>query len=166
MIRSRIIHQFGLRGLAVVQASKVVTATPVATVVSGNGSRKLSSTSILVHNEEDIAAFTDGQISRGIAQENSMNPQRKVKLSETSKVVNSVEQTTPNEPTKIMSSPSELAYTGNAIMPITSELRIVTPDEDVPPGVWPIFRIMVSVFLMTAPLPPNKERRTCHPVEV
>jgi hypothetical protein len=42
------------------------------------------------------------------------------------------------------SSPSELTYTGNATMPITTRLHIVTPDEDTPRGVWPIFRLMVS----------------------
>lgn len=42
------------------------------------------------------------------------------------------------------SSPSELTYTGNATIPITTQLHIVTPDEDTPSGIWPIFRLMVS----------------------
>jgi hypothetical protein len=42
------------------------------------------------------------------------------------------------------SSPSELTYTGNATMPITTHLHIVTPEEDTPRGVWPVFRLMVS----------------------
>jgi hypothetical protein len=43
------------------------------------------------------------------------------------------------------SSPSELTYTGNATMPITTRLHIVTPDEDTPRGrCWPVFRLMVS----------------------
>jgi hypothetical protein len=37
-----------------------------------------------------------------------------------------------------------LTYTGNATMPITSHLHIVTPEEDTPRGVWPVFRLMVS----------------------
>jgi hypothetical protein len=41
-------------------------------------------------------------------------------------------------------SPSELTYTGNTTMPITSRLHIVTPQEDTPRGVWPVFRLMVS----------------------
>ena len=40
-------------------------------------------------------------------------------------------------------SPSELVYTGNHRIPVTSHLHIVTPSEDVPRGVWPIFRLMV-----------------------
>jgi hypothetical protein len=44
------------------------------------------------------------------------------------------------------SSPSELTYTGNATMPITTRLHIVTPGEDTPRGVWPIFRLMVSLW--------------------
>lgn len=39
-------------------------------------------------------------------------------------------------------SPSELIYTGEAVIPITSFLHIVTPEEDAPRGIWPIFRIM------------------------
>lgn len=41
-------------------------------------------------------------------------------------------------------SPSELEFTGNHIIPITSTLHIVTPDEDTPRGTWPVFRLMVS----------------------
>jgi hypothetical protein len=40
-------------------------------------------------------------------------------------------------------SPSELVYTGNHRMPITSTLHIVTPEEDTPRGTWPVFRLMV-----------------------
>ena len=41
-------------------------------------------------------------------------------------------------------SPFELSFTGNTTIPVTSRLHIVTPEEDTPKGVWPIFRIMVS----------------------
>jgi hypothetical protein len=41
-------------------------------------------------------------------------------------------------------SPTELTYTGDMTIPITTELRIITPEEDAPSGVWPIFRLMVS----------------------
>ena len=44
------------------------------------------------------------------------------------------------------SSPSELVFTGDTLIPVTSRLHIVTPEEDTPRGVWPIFRIMVSHF--------------------
>lgn len=39
-------------------------------------------------------------------------------------------------------SPSELSFTGDTPLPITSRLHIVTPKEDTPRGTWPIFRIM------------------------
>lgn len=45
-------------------------------------------------------------------------------------------------------SPSELVYTGNHRMPITSTLHIVTPEEDVPRGTWPVFRLMVRTLLV------------------
>mmetsp|Transcript_16811 Transcript_16811/g.30481 ORF Transcript_16811/g.30481 Transcript_16811/m.30481 type:complete len:558 (+) Transcript_16811:224-1897(+) len=38
--------------------------------------------------------------------------------------------------------PSHFSYAGNANMPITSELKIVLPEEDVPSGIWPVFRMM------------------------
>ena len=49
------------------------------------------------------------------------------------------------EQTDTRISPTELTYTGDATIPITTELHIVTPGEDTPSGVWPIFRVMVSV---------------------
>jgi hypothetical protein len=41
-------------------------------------------------------------------------------------------------------SPKSLRYTGDAVIPITSVLHIVKPQEDVPRGIWPVFRLMVS----------------------
>lgn len=38
--------------------------------------------------------------------------------------------------------PNSLEYTGGTKIPITSTLHIVTPEEDTPTGVWPIFRMM------------------------
>lgn len=42
-------------------------------------------------------------------------------------------------------SPSQLQYTGDATIPITSRLHIVKPGEDTPRGTWPVFRLMVSI---------------------
>ncbi len=39
---------------------------------------------------------------------------------------------------------SHISYAGNDSMPITTELKIVLPEEDVPRGTWPVFRMMVS----------------------
>jgi hypothetical protein len=44
-------------------------------------------------------------------------------------------------------SPKQLTYTGNATIPITSHLHLVQPGEDTPHGIWPVFRIMVSLVL-------------------
>jgi hypothetical protein len=41
-------------------------------------------------------------------------------------------------------SPSKLRYTGDAVIPITSVLHIVKPQEDIPRGIWPVFRLLVS----------------------
>ena len=41
-------------------------------------------------------------------------------------------------------SPSELTFAGDTSIPVTSRLHIVTPEEDTPRGIWPVFRIMVS----------------------
>jgi len=37
-----------------------------------------------------------------------------------------------------------LSYVGNVQIPITNSLKIVLPEEDVPSGIWPVFRMMVS----------------------
>jgi hypothetical protein len=37
-----------------------------------------------------------------------------------------------------------ISYVGNDSMPITTELKIVLPEDDVPRGTWPVFRMMVS----------------------
>lgn len=39
-------------------------------------------------------------------------------------------------------SPSEIQYPGNVTMPLTTVLHIVKPSEDVPRGIWPVFRLM------------------------
>jgi hypothetical protein len=39
-------------------------------------------------------------------------------------------------------SPSEIQYTGNVTMPLTTVLHIVKPSEDTPRGIWPVFRLM------------------------
>jgi 2-oxoisovalerate dehydrogenase E1 component alpha subunit len=38
--------------------------------------------------------------------------------------------------------PDHISYVGSAKMPITSSLKIVTPEDDTPRGVWPVFRMM------------------------
>ena len=45
---------------------------------------------------------------------------------------------------KVDEADKNLSYVGNVQIPITSELNIVLPEEDVPSGVWPVFRMMVS----------------------
>lgn len=47
-----------------------------------------------------------------------------------------------NGPRTSLSSPTELKFTSDALIPVTSRLHIVTPEEGTPRGVWPIFRIM------------------------
>ena len=41
---------------------------------------------------------------------------------------------------------SHLSYVGSQKLPITSELKIVLPEEDVPRGIWPVFRMMVRCY--------------------
>lgn len=43
--------------------------------------------------------------------------------------------------------PSHFSYAGLTNMPITSELKIITPEEDVPSGIWPVFRMMVRSII-------------------
>lgn len=45
--------------------------------------------------------------------------------------------------TTIEATPETIAFTGNNVIPVTSKLHIVTPEEDTPRGKWPIFRLMV-----------------------
>ena len=45
---------------------------------------------------------------------------------------------------------SHLQYAGNAKLPITSELKIVMPEDDTPRGIWPVFRMMVRILYMHA----------------
>lgn len=44
------------------------------------------------------------------------------------------------------SQPQTLTYVEGATMPITSRLHLVTPDEDIPRGIWPVFRLMVRTL--------------------
>jgi hypothetical protein len=47
------------------------------------------------------------------------------------------------EGSAVETSPSELKYTGNAIMPLTTHMHLVKPHEDTPRGIWPVYRLMV-----------------------
>lgn len=40
---------------------------------------------------------------------------------------------------------SHLSYVADISFPITSELKIVKPTDDAPSGIWPVYRIMVSL---------------------
>jgi hypothetical protein len=39
-----------------------------------------------------------------------------------------------------------LTFTGGATIPVTTTLKIVTPEEDSPRGIWPVFRLMVRTI--------------------
>lgn len=70
--------------------------------------------------------------------------------------LNTNETTMKTEPEEMVSahvSPSELFFTGDTPFPVTSHLHIVTPEEDTPRGVWPIFRIMVSAIILCVTIP-------------
>lgn len=43
----------------------------------------------------------------------------------------------------IYTPPTTIKYTGDAVIPISSILDIVKPQDDTPQGVWPVFRLMV-----------------------
>ena len=45
---------------------------------------------------------------------------------------------------KVDETNAHLSYVGNVQIPITNSLKIVLPEEDVPRGIWPVFRMMVS----------------------
>jgi hypothetical protein len=47
-----------------------------------------------------------------------------------------------------MSQPTMMTYTGQTSMPLTSRLHIVTPQEDTPRGIWPVFRLMVRIAFL------------------
>jgi hypothetical protein len=38
-----------------------------------------------------------------------------------------------------------LSYDGTVPIPITSNLQLVRPEDDTPRGIWPVFRLMVSI---------------------
>lgn len=40
-----------------------------------------------------------------------------------------------------------LSYVEKVEIPLTSQLKIITPTDDIPSGVWPAFRVMVSMRL-------------------
>jgi hypothetical protein len=54
--------------------------------------------------------------------------------------------TEPQDAASTFESPSEIKYAGDAIIPITTRLHMVKPGEDAPRGIWPVFRLMVSIF--------------------
>lgn len=48
--------------------------------------------------------------------------------------------------------PMSLTFTGDTTLPITSHMHIVTPNEDPPSGLRPVYRLMVRIMLCVIPL--------------
>ena len=72
-----------------------------------------------------------------------IKPKHKVR----NKLKDRIELDTIVEQSKVMKvdeANAHLSYVGNVQIPITNKLKIVLPEEDVPSGVWPVFRMMVS----------------------
>ena len=69
------------------------------------------------------------------------NPYLKEKKVQTVTVLD----TNPKDDDENMIQSHYLSYVGSQKLPITSELKIVTPEEDVPRGIWPVFRMMVRI---------------------
>ena len=119
----------------------------------------MSSVSSSRYYEDDDAAECEGtspsQAWDGIANNDS---KRKLKMKtngqacaespfQSRKTLKSEESAAEREDQEsFFTSPSELSFTSDTLIPVTSYLHIVTPEEDTPGGVWPIFRIMVSRF--------------------
>jgi len=57
-------------------------------------------------------------------------------------------------------SPASLTYTGNATMPVTTKLKIVSPQEDPPRGIWPVYRLMDEDGEFRDPTFDNMDRTT------
>ena len=72
-----------------------------------------------------------------------IKPKHKVR----NKLKDRIELDTIVEQSKVMKvdeANAHLSYVGNVQIPITNKLKIVLPEEDVPSGVWSVFRMMVS----------------------
>ena len=61
------------------------------------------------------------------------------------KTFNRLKKPVKQEEVTLQHVPSHLSYAGSKRMPITSEMRIVKPEEDAPSGIWPVFRMMVCL---------------------
>jgi hypothetical protein len=57
------------------------------------------------------------------------------------------EEDATSTPTQTTEATKVLRYSEGPPMPIVTRLHIVTPEEDVPRGIWPVFRLMVRCFV-------------------
>ena len=90
---------------------------------------------------------------RLILQTNPNNHPRK----EDSKAAESLEESSTTSSPLMRTSPLSLTYTGGVTMPVTTQLKIVTPEEDAPRGVWPVYRLMVRQMMSFVPNRPFRE---------
>jgi len=74
--------------------------------------------------------------------DNTTSPEEDVK--NTSGMPSSSSSTEFVEAVSDRASPTTLKYTGDAVIPITSVLEIIKPQDDTPRGIWPVFRLMVG----------------------
>ena len=114
--------------------------------------RLLSSARPLVHEQDDEEEWKEKEkkktLQKRVLQKRSLVPPASTAVVANNLVPSAeIQEDKKNELETSLDtslSPSELTYTGNATMPVTTRLHIVTPEEDTPRGVWPIFRLMVS----------------------
>jgi hypothetical protein len=114
--------------------------------------RCLSSVSpVFRHDEDEHNEDHHENIRRGQPFHRPQNVKRPIKV-QTPPILkeNSITMDVPSASKDVLQSappfesPSDIKYTGDATIPITSRLHMVKPGEDAPPGTWPVFRLMVS----------------------
>lgn len=109
------------------------------------------------------------QMATGSMRALSSVPPRHTEATSTQRVILQT-QTSSNQPKEAAKAPAEslessshqmrtspvtLTYTGGATMPVTTQLKIVTPEEDPPRGIWPVYRLMVCQFFFCHRLSAN-----------
>ena len=141
-IATALISRGRLLSRALMSSRKQSHCSAAVRLLSSSSTRHLSSVRPLMDEDEDEDWTPAPQASSSLL------------LSPPPPPVSTVQQSPPQQQddqerdtnTDSHVGPSELVFTGNHRIPITSTLHIVTPEEDTPRGIWPVFRFMVRNF--------------------
>ena len=146
--QAMILRSLNYRNLTARQCSSR-TLVKSATIACSSEAVKMASSIVAQHHHHDrqFSSLPHHLARQNNGLVNLLVKTTKVPRPTLPKTFNRLKKPLKQEEVTLQHVPSHLSYAGSKRMPITSVMRIVKPGEDAPSGIWPVFRMMVSVLV-------------------